>query len=129
MANEDVVLKLNKFAWLVCMLVGIAWAADGAYTIAIASWGSSLFGGLGVYGYGLGYYGGSSIATGVVLIVLGVLGVIAGLMAKSKVAPLIDSKDFTGATQPLMVWMILGLIGGGSGFLLLIQFILIKTKK
>jgi hypothetical protein len=123
MANEDIVLKLNKFAWLVCLLIGIGIAADGAYNLA---WTAYLYSGLGSFYAGVisaGY------ATGVVLIVLGILGVIAGLMAKAKVVPLIDNKDFTGATQPLMVWMILGLIGAGSGVLLLVQFILIKTKK
>ncbi|HMF30160.1 MAG TPA: hypothetical protein VKK79_02000 [Candidatus Lokiarchaeia archaeon] len=69
------------------------------------------------------------ITEAIVGIMFSLFGIIAGLVTKNKIAPLISAQDYKAAEKPLLIWAIMGCLCYGGGTLLLIQYILIKIGK
>jgi hypothetical protein len=125
MANkyEATILKLNKFAWIVALVVGILWLIAGIVASSIAGAACAYL--------GSGYYYNicmAEVSSGVAWwYVAAVLAIVAGILAKLKVVKEIDAKNFDGIAIMLLVCAIIGLIADGlAGLMFLAQFIMIK---
>ncbi|OLS12924.1 MAG: hypothetical protein RBG13Loki_3456 [Promethearchaeota archaeon CR_4] len=106
---ENTILTLNKWAWIVSLIIGAISLIYGIY------WAAVLAGPYYVGAYGVWY------------IIGGIIGIAAGVIGKMKVVSPIDAKNFEATSMMLLIVAIIGLVGNGAGFMFLIQFILIKV--
>ncbi len=120
---ERTILTLNKFSWIVALVIGVLLVITGTL-LAVLS-GSCI----GLSGLALAVcedYHMVVRTTGAGYIIMGVFGIGSGLAGTELVAP-IKSKRFDEIWRNLIILGIFGCISDGAGILFLVQAILIKA--
>ncbi len=119
---ENVILTLNKFAWIVALVLGIVWLIEAIVAAAAIGTICGLAGGLG-YALCAAAYTGPAVWW---FIACG-LAIVSGILGKMKVVGPINDKKFDEIWKMLLIVGIIGCIANGAGALFIVQAILIKV--
>ncbi|HMF30401.1 MAG TPA: hypothetical protein VKK79_03245 [Candidatus Lokiarchaeia archaeon] len=123
--NESIIQTLNKFAWIISLVLGIVWIIEGI--VAITAVGLLCTGLTGIYQTTCQASFAAATGTAVWWFIAAVLAIIGGIIAKMKCVGEIAAGNFSTVSMTLLIAAIIGCIGDGAGIVLLVQFILIKV--
>jgi hypothetical protein len=126
MANkfENIILTLNKFNWIVALVIGVLVMIYGIVIAGSAGLCAGLSG--AELSYCLAIYGSTAGGFGAWYIIAGILGIVSGVLGKMKVVGPINDKKFDEIWMMLLIVGIIGCICDGAGGLFIAQAILIK---